>query len=302
MKKIKHCDVWPGMKVSELSQNMGDASFSAIRLAKAVEIWRKMLKDKACYKFLCIAGALIPGGMREVIRKTIEHKLIDGIVATGAIMTHDLIEAFGEPHYHGSEDMDDLKLYKEKINRIYDALLPTSGYLTFEEEMKKILEKLPQQKMSAQEFIFKVGELVKDEKSITASAARNNIPIFCPSLGDSVLGFHAWMYGQDHKLEVNPLLDQKKMLDLVWDNKKVGAVILGGGVPKHYIALAAQVTGKGLNYGVQITMDRPEHGGVSGAPLQEAKSWGKLAGDAESTTLICDATIALPIIVASLLD
>jgi deoxyhypusine synthase len=281
---------------------MGDASFSAIRLARAVKIWKKMLGDKECYKFLCVAGALIPGGMKEVIRKTIENKLVDGIIATGAILTHDLIEAFGEPHYHGSDSLDDLKLHKEKINRIYNSLLPTSGYLTFEEEMKKILKKLPQERMSAQEFIFNVGQLIDDEKSITGSAAKNNIPIFCPSFSDSILGFQAWMHGQDNGLDVNPMLDQKKMLDIVWDNKKVGAIILGGGVPKHYVALAAQVTGKGLNYGVQITLDRPEHGGVSGAPLQEAKSWGKLAEDAEATTLTCDVTIALPIIVASLLD
>ena len=93
-------------------------------------------------------------------------------------------------------------------------------------------------------------------------------------------------------------------VELDWGREgvRLGALIIGGGVPKHYLAQACQVSGKGLNYAVQVTMDRPEHGGVSGAPLSEAKSWGKLAKDAKAVTLICDATIALPIIAAALLD
>ena len=83
--------------------------------------------------------------------------------------------------------------------------------------------------------------------------------------------------------------------------KKYGAIILGGGVPKHFVAGMMQVTGNSLNYAIQITMDRPEHGGVSGAPLREAKSWKKVATDALTTDIICDVTIAFPLLVAALL-
>lgn len=122
MRKIKHCKIRKGMKVSELVKEMGEASFSAVRLSKALNIWEMMINDKKCYKFLCAAGALIPGGMRSSIVEAINHKLIDGMITTGAILTHDLIEAFGEYHYHGSETMNDLELYKKKVNRIYDVL------------------------------------------------------------------------------------------------------------------------------------------------------------------------------------
>ena len=47
-------------------------------------------------------------------------------------------------------------------------------------------------------------------------------------------------------------------------------------------------------------MDRPEPGGSSGAELKEGISWGKLNPKAKFIDLICDATIAMPIIYAAL--
>ena len=59
---------------------------------------------------------------------------------------------------------------------------------------------------------------------------------------------------------------------------------------------------QGVDAAVQITMDRPEQGGLSGACLEEAVSWSKVK-EAESTvTVICDATIAFPLIIASALE
>jgi deoxyhypusine synthase len=42
-------------------------------------------------------------------------------------------------------------------------------------------------------------------------------------------------------------------------------------------------------------MDRPEQGGLSGATLHEAISWGKVNQNAKFSTIISDATIALPL-------
>jgi deoxyhypusine synthase len=43
-------------------------------------------------------------------------------------------------------------------------------------------------------------------------------------------------------------------------------------------------------------MDRPEPGGLSGATLREAMSWGKVNVKAKYSTVISDATIALPLL------
>ena len=56
----------------------------------------------------------------------------------------------------------------------------------------------------------------------------------------------------------------------------------------------------GHRYALQIVTDVPHFGGASGSSLEEARSWGKLATDAEQVTVHADATIALPLLVSAL--
>jgi deoxyhypusine synthase len=86
------------------------------------------------------------------------------------------------------------------------------------------------------------------------------------------------------------------MVDLAWDTKSAGVCIVGGGVPKNFIMQSLQFCPNSAEYAIQITMDRPEQGGLSGATLQEAISWGKVSKKARFSTVIADATIALPLI------
>ena len=53
----------------------------------------------------------------------------------------------------------------------------------------------------------------------------------------------------------------------------------------------------GQNYIIQITDARPDTGGLSGATLQEGKSWGKVQDShSDLITVYADATIAFPIL------
>ena len=54
------------------------------------------------------------------------------------------------------------------------------------------------------------------------------------------------------------------------------------------------MTPNGFAYAIQLTGDRPDLGGLSGATLDEAKSWGKITEDAQAVTVYGDATITLP--------
>jgi deoxyhypusine synthase len=87
-----------------------------------------------------------------------------------------------------------------------------------------------------------------------------------------------------------------EMVNKAWDAKIAGICIVGGGVPKNFIMQSLQFCPNSATYAIQITMDRPEPGGLSGATLKEAISWGKLNEKAKYTTIISDATIALPLI------
>ena len=63
-----------------------------------------------------------------------------------------------------------------------------------------------------------------------------------------------------------------------------------------------QASGNSLSYIIQITMDRPEHGGVSGMQIIEAKSWGKVAPEGLVCDMRCDVTLAFPILAAEILS
>jgi len=303
LEEIRHVKVTSEMEsaLDQLVQGMRvGAGFGAKKLARAVDIFMDMVQDQDCTIFLTVAGAMVPGGMKHVLIDFLELGVVDVLIATGATLTHDLIEAFGYKHFHGSALADDEALSKEGLNRIYNVLLPNEAYEMLEENIQSVLEQSSRTEFLCSEFLTYLGNQLPERPSILRVAAKKKIPIFCPAIADSILGFQLWMYSQTHPLNIDILGDQKRIIDIAYESKHKGALIIGGGTPKHYVAMAMQVTSKGLNYAIQITMDRPEPGGVSGASLQEAISWKKVDARAKHVDVICDATIALPIMLGAI--
>jgi deoxyhypusine synthase len=92
------------------------------------------------------------------------------------------------------------------------------------------------------------------------------------------------------------------LLDRCFEAERAGALLVGGGVPKNYILQSKLMTESGLTTRCSFTGDRPDLGGLSGATLDEARSWGKLTGEATAVTVYGDATINLPLLVAATLE
>jgi deoxyhypusine synthase len=263
-----------------------------------------MFNDPDYTVFLTLAGPMVPGGMRYIIRDLIEQNYINAIVTTGANMVHDMVESLGNCHWIGTFNAEDEELKDKDIGRIGDIYIEQNAFKDLEDWINKILENIPEQKrekISTTELLYEIGKRISDPDSILATAAKKKVPIISPGLVDSIVGFHLWMFGQDKKMRIDPLLDTHKIVDIVYDAKKVGMIILGGGWPKHY-ALFANTFREGVDRAIQITMDRPEPGGLSGATLKEAISWGKIKPEGKEISVICDATIAFPLIVASALE
>ena len=298
MKNIKHVSVNDGMTVNELIKEMNKSGvFNAGKLADAVDICEWMIKDKDCVVFLGLAGAAVPGGMKNVIIDMLNN--IDVFVTTGANLTHDLIEALGFKHFKLSE-FNDEDLNKKGYDRIYNAAMPNKVYEELEKFFKDIIFPKVTKELTIKEFLWLIGKNIKKEDSILRVCYEKKIPIFCPALADSGIGLMVWgKLAKGEKINIDGFSDMKEIIDISWNAKKTGVIYLGGGVPKNFIQQSLQFS-KGADYGVQITMDRPEHGGSSGAELKEGKSWGKLKFKAKYVDVICDFTIALPIIVAAL--
>ena len=299
MKPVNQIKIKKSMTVNELVKQMDSSGvLGAGRLGKAVNICESMIKDKECKVFLGLAGPLVPGGMREIIINMIENKWVDVVVTTGAALTHDLGEALGYRHYQGSADADDEELHKKGFDRVYESYMPNKIYEGMENFIAKNFENLKNKK-SIKEFLWELGRLTP-KKSICKACYENKIPLFCPAISDSGIGLMIWgQLARNKSIETGAFEDLKEIIDIAWSSKKAGVIYFGGGVPKNYIQQAMQFANSAY-YGVQVTMDRPEPGGSSGAELKEGISWGKLNPKAKFTDLICDATIAMPIIYAAL--
>ncbi|MBI3026500.1 deoxyhypusine synthase [Candidatus Woesearchaeota archaeon] len=299
MKPVNHIKIKKSIIVNELVKKMEFVGvLGAGRLGKAVNICEAMIKDKNCKVFLGLAGPLVPAGMREIIMDIIENKWVDVVVTTGATLTHDLGEALGYRHYQGSADADDAKLYKKGLDRVYESYMPNKIYEGMEDFIAENFDKLKDKK-SIKEFLWEIGRLTPN-KSILKACCENKIPVFCPAISDSGIGLMVWgQLAKGKEIETKAFEDMKDIIDIAWTAKKCGVIYFGGGVPKNYIQQAMQFSKK-ASYGVQVTMDRPEPGGSSGAELREGISWGKLNPNAKFVDLICDATIAMPIIYAAL--
>ena len=305
MKRVKHIRLNNKLTVGALVSEMNECGvLGAGNIGKAAEIVTEMFGDKDYTVFLTLAGPLVPGGMRQIIRDLIDREYVNAVVTTGANMVHDMVETLGCRHWIGSFLAEDEELKDKDIGRIGDIFIEQKAFKGLEEWIYETLESIPEAKrerISTTELLFEIGKRITDPESILATAAKKKVPIISPGLVDSIAGFHMWMYGQDQKLRLDPLLDTHTIVDIVYEAKKVGMIILGGGWPKHY-ALFANTFREGVDRAIQITMDRPEPGGLSGATLKEAISWGKVKPEGKEVTVICDVTIAFPLIVASALE
>jgi deoxyhypusine synthase len=260
-----------------------------------------MLRDEKTTKFFGLAGAMVPAGMGGIVSDLIRDDHIDILVSTGANLTHDIIEAIGCRHFHGTAFCNDVELRHDEINRIYDVYLPNEAFGHFEEFMQDVYGKLePESTVSISGLLRHIGSNLTS--GILHTAARKEIPVYCPAVQDSMVGLQYWLFSQTNKVTVDAFADMPALMDRCFTAKKAGALLIGGGVPKNFILQSMLMTPNGFNYAVQLTGDRPDLGGLSGATLDEARSWGKITEEAQAVTVYGDATITLPVLVAAVME
>src|SRR6202795_4746525 len=94
---------------SEIPTRMQGTAFQGKQLGLAFEVWKRMLGDR-CTIMMGMSGAMVPAGMRRLVVRMIENRLIDCLVSTGANFFHDIHETRGYFHYQGSPSTDDVAL------------------------------------------------------------------------------------------------------------------------------------------------------------------------------------------------
>jgi deoxyhypusine synthase len=311
---IGHARPRAGMTVGELTNEYANAGIGANDMAEAVSIYAEMLGREDVTNFVGLAGAMIPTGMRRVVSDLIRDGHIDALVTTGANLTHDTIEAIGGKHHHGRDHGDgtpkahDERLRDEQVDRIYNVYLPQEHFALLEEHLRSAVFPEIEERVSIQRLTAELGranaerneaDAIEEDPGVAAAAYECDVPIYAPAIQDSVLGLQAWMYSQISAFSLDALSDMDSLTDMAFDAETSGALLIGGGVPKNFTLQTMLVAPDAYDYAVQLTMDSERTGGLSGATLDEARSWGKLEKAARNTSVYADATITFPLLVAA---
>lgn len=318
-KKIEPPLISKNMTISQLVDFFGSTGYNARRLFEAANIMKQMI-DVGSTICLTLAGAMTPIGMGNTIKTLIENGYIDWIVTTGANVYHDLHFAYDLPVRQGHFQVDDDILFSKQIVRIYDVYIKEIGTLQAQDliiqrEIKKI-EKSYSESYSTADMSHSLGKATYDsstnpEKSFLASAYKNDVPVFIPAISDSSIGLNMLpLLFEDVTRFPNVMMDIAESTAILWKSKVSGGIELGGGVPKNFF----QQTGPALyqilklkdgghDYVIQITDARPDTGGLSGATIQEGKSWGKIKTSHRNNVIVYgDSSICFPIIGAYVLS
>ncbi|MFQ6105593.1 MAG: deoxyhypusine synthase [Candidatus Hydrothermarchaeaceae archaeon] len=302
MKAVKQISLRKKMSANQILEEYRKAGvLGAAGLAEALDIFEEMVLKKATI-FLGLSGPLVPGGMRNIITDLIDSGYVNVVVASGANIVHDMIEAFGGRHYVGSFSADDSKLRDKNLGRMGNILTKFSDFEVFEKRVQDILSSIDVNKrrnLSIKELIWEIGSRIGDKNSFLRAAYEKKVAIFAPAVTDSMLGLQMFFFSQQNTLILNAVKDMGDLADIVFKARKTGAIILGGGVTKHYI-LGSNTLREGIDYGIQIGMEREDTGSVSGARLEEGISWAKARKNSRVVSVVGDVTVLFPLLVAGL--
>ena len=310
-KDIPHIKLDSKTTVKELIEIYANSGFNARQLGEAAKLYQKMIQENATI-CLTVAGAMTPVGFGGIIKTLLEKGFVDWIVTTVANVYHEDHFAWGLPVKQGHFDVDDNILYEKEIVRIRDVYVKFYETLELEDNIiqNAFKNKFSEKPFTTAEFCNVLGQISKEkskfpEKSFLTTAYELDVPVYVSTLKDSSLAMNLAVHRLKNKqFNLDFVKEIIEQAAIVYNSKKSGILELGGGVPKN----TAQQTGPlldqilrkdhgGQDYIIQITDARPDTGGLSGATLQEGKSWGKVQDSHEDLiTVYTDSTIAFPML------
>jgi deoxyhypusine synthase len=286
---VEHIDI-TSFDSRPIIKQMDKMSFTSRDLARATEIFNKMLEDDSCSIILTLAGSTSAGGCMKIYADMVKFGMVDAIVATGAsIVDMDFFEALGYKHYQGTPFIDDKFLRENYIDRIYDTYIDEQDLQKCDSTIFEIANQLEARPYSSREFIWEMGKFLKTnskkKESLIELAYDNNVPIFCPAFTDSSAGFglvlHQVKNPKSH-LTIDSIADFKELTDIKIKAGTTGLLMIGGGVPKNFVqdtVVCAEILGEEVEmhkYAIQLTVADSRDGACSSSTLKEACSWGKV--------------------------
>lgn len=329
LEPVESLDLSKVKSVDDLVRAMKKTAFGGRSLGEAADVLEAMARDKDCFVVGTFAGAMTVAKMGLLICDMIDKGIINAVVATGALMTHGMVEGTGMSHFKYDPKMDDKTLFKCGYNRVYDTLELEKNLDDLELIVFEVFKKLNLKKIyGGYEILKEVGKYLnqtipKNARAILKSAYNKKVPVYTPAFSDSEFALDVGVFNRRQRLQKKMELKTSEMFDLehftelIKKQKRIGIFTIGGGVPRNwaqqvapYLDLIDKRVGKGgklirYQYGVRICPEPVHWGGLSGCTYSEGVSWGKMVPPSEGgkyAEVYSDATIAWPIILKAVLE
>ena len=325
---------------SDLLRAMSKTAFAGRQLGEAFEILLRMFGDPSCHVVLTVSGAMTVGKQGQIICDLIDRKLVNTVVATGAMIAHGLTESIGLTHYRYDSAKSDEQLYERGYNRIFDTLEMEGNLNNVERLVTSVLDgDEPEDGVwSSARICRSLGQRLSEMAEgtgILRSAYEHDVPVFIPAFTDSEMGLDVatwWMKTRcatQRQAEsdpantltavppFNPFLDLQQYARRVLDATRLGILTIGGGVPRNwaqqvgpYIDVANYRLGTNMepprfHFGVRICPEPVHWGGLSGCTYSEGVSWGKFVPPSEGgqfAEVLADATVVWPLLTKAIFE
>ena len=277
---------------------------------------------------ITLAGAMSTAGIGRSLAPAIRTQKVHAICCTGANLEEDLFRLVASSSYERVQDWrdwsaeSDAGLAERGMNRVTDVAIPEEEAIRYIEKPLLQLWKDAEaagDRRFPHEYLYDLllhGELEFDadpKDSWLMAAADANLPIFVPGWEDSTLGNILVSRVIDCTIQSpdivkSGLFAMQSLAD--WyreDDSPTGILQVGGGIAGDFAICVVPMLRQDVGQEVplwawfgQISESRPSYGGYSGAPPNEKISWGKIGLETPRFVIESDATIVLPLLLASL--
>jgi deoxyhypusine synthase len=298
-----------GASLRDFVTALGRTGGQPRRLSAAVDLWSEMLELQRVV-FCSVAGAPVPLGFGPAIASLIEGGRLDVLDITGAQLTHDLLEVIGSKHFQGHVGADDVALAQDDVNRFWDTFGDEADYRRVEPMIFEFARALPDRPMTTREYIYRMGGFFKgigSQSGIITAAHEYATPVYCPAIGDSVLGMDLGFFRveEGERVVFDVVQDVLEMAAIVLLAEELGlrtsTVIFGGGAPRNHIqqsqigAYMFATKGKGHAEAVRFSIEPVETGGLSGSTISEGISWKKFDPNVKAAEVFLDSNLSIAI-------
>jgi deoxyhypusine synthase len=281
----------PTASISGLLDKMSGLGSEGNRLATALNLWERMVRDADCTILLGLSGLLLSAGLRELLVYLIEHRAIDGLIVSADNLFHDLHEARGARHYQSATHITDANLIASGYERAADLFAARDDLRQTEAMLVEFNATLAQETtLTTSAFFRRLGAALRHmapRKGVIQAAAEMGIPLYAPDIASSAFGtaLAATRSQGTRHLQFDTTGDALELAGTFASALNTGVILVGSatGAPADLLRQAARLNQSPTPHRYSVTL-----GGAEALPAEERV--------ASST----DPTLSLPLVAHAL--